>query len=227
MANKIDTGYVSDYDSSNDTSSSDEPAIESVTPEMAQSMASKLELKGVTKEQLSQLIDKVTTGGGDVFTDLDLTIEEDYKTYAKICELYLKTRQPNPLGITGTMLADGAKSAFIKHNKYVPPELALAQLAAEGGIGDPNVNNKPVRTKNPYNIANMDDGSIRTYSTIQTAIDAYFDLISRNYLGKGKTSNDLIYNFVNHENQRYAKEEDYEDVVTSIAKQVKKIANTI
>jgi hypothetical protein len=37
----------------------------------------------------------------------------------------------------------------------------------------------------------------------------------------------LIYNFVNHENQRYAKEEDYEDVVTSIAKQVKKIANTI
>jgi len=205
----------------------DESPVESVTPEMAQSMASKLESRGVTKDELDKLVDKVTTGGGDIFSDLDLTIEEDYKMYAKICELYLKTRQPNPLGITGTMLADGAKSAFIKHHKYVPPELSLAQLAAEGGVGDPNVNNKPVRTKNPYNIANMDDGSIRTYSTIQTAIDAYFDLISRNYLGKGKTSNDLIYNFVNHENQRYAKEEDYEDVVTSIAKQVKKIANTI
>jgi len=208
-------------------SDTDESPVESVTPEMAQSMASKLESRGVTKDELDKLVDKVTTGGGDIFSDLDLTIEEDYKMYAKICELYLKTRQPNPLGITGTMLADGAKSAFIKHHKYVPPELSLAQLAAEGGVGDPNVNNKPVRTKNPYNIANMDDGSIRTYSTIQTAIDAYFDLISRNYLGKGKTSNDLIYNFVNHENQRYAKEEDYEDVVTSIAKQVKKIANTI
>ena len=204
-----------------------ETKTETVSTEMIQSMSSKLESRGVTKDELDKLVDKVSTGGGDIFTDLDLTIEEDYKMYAKICELYLKTRQPNPLGITGTMLADGAKSAFIRHSKYVPPELALSQLAAEGGVGDPNVNNKPVRTKNPYNIANMDDGSIRTYPTIQSAIDAYFDLIARSYLGKGKTSNDLIYNFVNHENQRYAKEEDYEDVVTSIAKQVKKIANTI
>jgi hypothetical protein len=226
LNSKIDTGYVSNYDSSSDSPSSD-GVNETISTEMIQSISSKLETRGVTKDELEKLVDKVSTGGGDIFTDLDLTNEEDYKIYAKICELYLKTRQPNPLGITGTMLADGAKSAFIKHSKYVPPELALAQLAAEGGVGDPNVNNKPVRTKNPYNIANMDDGSIRTYSTIQTAIDAYFDLISRNYLGKGKTSNDLIYNFVNHENQRYAKEEDYEDVVTSIAKQVKKIANTI
>ena len=208
-------------------SGTDQNTVETVPTEMIQSISSKLESRGVTKDELEKLVDKVSTGGGDIFTDLDLTVEEDYKIYAKICELYLKTRQPNPLGITGTMLADGAKSAFIKHHKYVPPELALAQLAAEGGVGDPNVNNKPVRTKNPYNIANMDDGSIRTYPTIQSAIDSYFDLISRSYLGKGKTSNDLIYNFVNHENQRYAKEEEYEDVVTSIAKQVKKIANTI
>jgi len=212
---------VSQTDNKTDTE------IETVSTEMIQSISSKLESRGVTKDELDKLVDKVSTGGGDVFTDLDLTIEEDYNMYAKICELYLKTRQPNPLGITGTMLADGAKSAFVKHNKYVPPELALAQLAAEGGVGDPNVNNKPVRTKNPYNIANMDDGSVRTYPTIQSAIDAYFNLIARSYLGKGKTSNDLIYNFVNHENQRYAKEEDYEDVVTSIAKQVKKIANSI
>jgi hypothetical protein len=227
LNSKIDTGYVSNYDPNTDNSSSNQSVKQTVTPEMVQSMVTKLESKGITKDQLDKLVDKVSTGGGDIFTDLDLTIEEDYKTYAKICELYLKTRQPNPLGITGVMLADGAKSAFIKYNKYVPPELALAQLAAEGGVGDPDVNNKPVRTKNPYNIANMDDGSIRTYPTIQSAIDAYFELLSRSYLGKGKTSNDLIYNFVNHENQRYAKEEDYEDVVTSIAKQVKKIANSI
>lgn len=227
MSNSVSGDFKSDYDGNSEDSSTDEGTVETVPTEMIQSISSKLESRGVTKDELEKLVDKVSTGGGDIFTDLDLTNEEDYKIYAKICELYLKTRQPNPLGITGTMLADGAKSAFIKHHKYVPPELALAQLAAEGGVGDPNVNNKPVRTKNPYNIANMDDGSIRTYSTIQSAIDSYFDLISRSYLGKGRTSNDLIYNFVNHENQRYAKEEEYEDVVTSIAKQVKKIANTI
>ena len=227
LNSKIDTGYVSNYDPNTDNSSSNQSVKQTITPEMVQSMATKLESKGITKDQLDKLVDKVTTGGGDIFTDLDLLDENDYKTYVKICELYLKTRQPNPLGITGTMLADGAKSAFIKYNKYVPPELALAQLAAEGGVGDPNVNNKPVRTKNPYNISNTEDGSTRTNPNIQSAIDAYFDLIARSYLGKGKTSNDLIYNFVNHENQRYAKEEDYEDVVKSIAKQVKKIANTI
>ena len=59
MSNKIDTDYVSDYDLGTDdiSSSSDEPEVESVTPEMAQSMATKLEVKGVTKEQLNQLID--------------------------------------------------------------------------------------------------------------------------------------------------------------------------
>jgi len=201
--------------------------IETVSPEMIQSLSSKLESKGVTKEKLDKLVDKVSTGGGDIFTDLDLTIEEDYKMYAKICELYIKTRQPNPLGINGTMLADGARSAFIKHHKYVPPELACAQLTAEGGIGDPNTNNKPVRTKNPFDIANTDDGGTRNYPTIQGAIDAYYNLIAGSYLGKGRTSNDLIYNFVNHEKQRYAKEEDYEDVVTSIAKRVRKIAQNL
>ena len=208
-------------------SNTDESTVETVSTEMIQSMSSKLESKGITKDELEKLVDKVSTGGGDIFTDLDLTNEEDYKLYAKICELYIKTRQPNPLGVTGTMLADGAKSAFIKYSKYVPPELACAQLAAEGGIGDPNTNNKPVRTRNPFDIANTDDGKTRTYPTIQDAIDAYFNLIAGNYLGKGKTSNDLIYNFINHEKQRYAKEEDYEDVVTSIAKRVRKIAQTL
>jgi peptidoglycan hydrolase-like protein with peptidoglycan-binding domain len=225
MNNSINGDFISDYDgNSQDTVDVEN---EKVSLDMIKSMSSKLESKGVTKEELDKLVDKVSTGGGDIFTDLDLTIEEDYKTYAKICELYIKTKQPNPLGITGIMLADGAKAAFIKHHKYVPPELACAQLAAEGGIGDPNTNNKPVRTRNPFDIANTDDGKTRNYPTIQGAIDAYFNLIAGSYLGKGKTSNDLIYNFVNHEKQRYAKEEDYEDVVTSIAKRVRKIAQTV
>jgi hypothetical protein len=217
----VSISSISQTDSETDTQ------METVSPEMIKSMVSKLETKGVTKEELDNLVDKVTTGGSDIFTDLDLTTNEGYSKYAKICDLYIKTRTPNPLGITGTMLADGAQMAFTRHNKYIPPELALAQLAAEGGIGDPNTGNIPVSTKNPFNVGNVDNGSTKTFATIQDAIDGYYSLIARSYLGKGKTANNLISNFVNGRNERYAKEEDYEDVVTSIAKQVKKIAKTV
>jgi hypothetical protein len=200
--------------------------MEIVSIDMIQTMVSKLELKGVTKEQLDKLVDKVTTGGGDIFTDLDLTTDEGFAQYSKICDLFIKTRQPNPLGITGKMLAEGAKNAFVRYKKYVPPELALAQLAAEGGIGDPNTQNIPVSTKNPFDVENTEISS-RTFSSVKEGINAYYELIARRYLGNGKTSNDLIYNFVNKNNQRYAGSETYEKVVSSIAKKVNKIAKSV
>ena len=200
--------------------------MEIVSIDMIQTMVSKLESKGVTKEQLEKLVDKVTTGGGDIFTDLDLTTDEGFAQYSKICDLFIKTRQPNPLGITGRMLAEGAKNAFVRYKKYVPPELALAQLAAEGGIGDPNTQNIPISTKNPFDVENTEISS-RTFSSVQEGINAYYELIARRYLGNGKTSNDLIYNFVNKNNQRYAGSQTYEKVVSSIAKQVNKIAKSV
>ena len=205
----------------------DEKTMESVTPEMAQSMATKLELKGVTKEQLTQLIDKVTTGGSDVFTDLDLMTEEGYKMYAKICDIFINSRKPNLLNITGDMMASSAKRIFEKRSKYVPPELALGQLAAEGGIGNSDANTPPIKTKNPFNVGNTDDGSRIDHSSVQSGIDAYYDLIAKDYIGKGKTAQDLIYNFVNHNNSRYAGAPNYEKVVGSIAKQVNKIAKSL
>jgi peptidoglycan hydrolase-like protein with peptidoglycan-binding domain len=227
MSNKIDTSYVSDYDPGDNTSSLDKSTIVSVTPEMAQSMASKLELKGVTKEQLNQLIDKVTTGGSDIFTDLDLTTEEGYEMYSKICDTFIKTRKPNFLNITGDMMASSAKRAFEKYNKYVPPELALGQLAAEGGIGNSNPEVLPIKTKNPFNVGNTDDGGKVDHSSVQSGIDAYYNLIAKDYIGKGRTAQDLVYNFVNHRNARYAGAPNYEKVVGSIARDVNKIAKNL
>ena len=200
--------------------------VETVSPEMIQSMVTKLELKGVTKEQLDKLVDKVSTGGGDIFTDIDLTTEEGFKQYSKICDLFIRTRQPNLLGITGDMLAEGAKNAFQKYYKYVPPELVLAQLVAEGGIGNGDINSRPIITKNPFNISNTETSN-KTFVSVQDGINEYFNLISRRYLGSGKTSNDLIYNFVDKNNQRYATAETYEKVVSSIAKQVNQIAKKV
>jgi peptidoglycan hydrolase-like protein with peptidoglycan-binding domain len=226
LNSKIDTGYVPSVDNvdGGDTSSTNEP--ETVSPEMIQSMVTKLGLKGVTKDQLDKLIDKVTTGGSDIFTDLDLTTNEGFEKYAKICDLFIKTREPNPLGITGRMLTDGAKMAFTRHHKYVPPELALGQLATEGGIGNSNPQSTPIVTKNPFDVANTETSS-KYFSTVQDGINAYYDLIARKYLGNGKTSNDLIYNFVNKDNQRYAGSQTYENVVASVAKRVNKIARSL
>lgn len=225
-ANKIDTGYVSDYDTTSD-SSSDNTSIETVTPEMVQSMVTKLEVKGISKEDLNQLIDKVTTGGSDIFTDLDLMLDEDYKKYSQICDVFIKSRTPNLLNITGDMMASSAKRTFEKRNKYVPPELALGQLAAEGGIGNSDTNSLQVKTKNPFNVGNMDNGVTKNHSSTQSGIDAYYELIAKDYIGKGRTAQDLINNFVNHRKSRYASSPNYEKVVSAIAKQVNKISKNL
>lgn len=196
------------------------------TPEMINRLIDKLKLRGVSKQDLDGLIDRVVSGGGDAFTDLDITSENGFKEYVKICDKFLSIRQPNPLGITGTMLADGAKMAFQKYHKYVPPELALAQLTAEGGIGDSNTNNEPVRTKNPFDVANTETSS-KSYSRVEDGINAYYNLIARDYLGQGRTAQDLVHKFVNKSDQRYATTLSYENMISSIAKQVNRISKSM
>ena len=147
--------------------------------------------------------------------------------YAKICDTFIKTRKPNLLNITGDMMASSAKRAFEKYNKYVPPELALGQLAAEGGIGNSNPEVLPIKTKNPFNVGNTDDGGKVDHSSVQSGIDAYYNLIAKDYIGKGRTAQDLVYNFVNHRNARYAGAPNYEKVVGSIARDVNKIAKNL
>ena len=147
--------------------------------------------------------------------------------YSKICDLFIKTRTSNLLSITGDMMASSAKRTFEKYNKYVPPELALGQLAAEGGVGNSNPNSIAIKTKNPMNVGNMDDGSKINHSSAQSGIDSYYNLIAKDYIGKGRTAQDLINNFVNHGNLRYAKSPNYEKVVGSIARDVNKIAKRL
>jgi hypothetical protein len=190
------------------------------TPEMLNKLIELLKSKGVTSEELKKYIDKVTTGGSQSFTDIDLTTNEGFELYGKICQNYIETRKPNPLGITGEMLATGAQKAFEQTGRYVPPELALAQLVAEGGIGNGNMNSRPIKTKNPYNVGNVDSGDDVYYSDVQSSINTYYSLIARNYLGKGKTAADLVQNFVNKNGNRYASAQNYEKVLSSIISSV-------
>lgn len=224
LASKIDTNFVPTIV---DRGYDDEDKLETITPEMIDMMVTKLEQRGVTEEELEKLIDEVKTGGSADFTDLDLMTDEGYDKYAEICEKFIATRKPNLLEITGDMMAKAAKNAFQKYHKYVPPELALAQLAAEGGIGNSNPQSRPIRTKNPFNVGNTDDGSNIYMGDVQTGIENYYNLIARKYLGQGKSAKDLVQNFVNHSGNHYATAGDYEKLVNQIAIQANRMARNM
>lgn len=154
------------------------------------------------------------------FTYLDMNDPEAFKLYAEICQNFIDKRNPNA-GVDGQMMAECSKRYFSQG--YVPPELALAQLALEGGLSK-NQTVRPRRTKNPFNVGNTDSGKNKYFSTVQEGVCAYYDLMVRRYLTGGKKAGDLLRNFVNVNGNRYASGE-YEPKLRSIVSSASNISD--
>jgi len=157
---------------------------------------------------------------GKKFVIMDLNTADGYNAYALICQKWIDKRNPSS-PIKGDMLAHGAKLALNKYGSFIPPQLALAQMTVEGGLGtDPN--SKPIRTKNPFNVGNVDSGGTVTHPDWQDGIDAYYELMGKSYVvpARGKTADSLLNKFVNVDNQRYAAGADYEKDVTAMVNSI-------
>lgn len=167
-----------------------------------------------------------TQKSNEQFTTLDLNTPVGFRAYVDICSRYINTRKSNLLKITGDMMANAAKNAFNKTGVYVPPELALAQLAIEGGFVN-NPNARPIRTKNPFNVGNVDTGANKFLPDVSSGIQLYYDKMAKLYLGDGKTPESLLNNFVNKSGRRYASAPNYESSVKSIVNQIRNISAPI
>ena len=164
----------------------------------------------------------VNSSDSSMFTPLDLKTSEGIKAYADIAQKWIDKKNPSS-PIKGQMLADGAKAALDAHGSYIPPQLALAQLTMEGGLSM-NSSDKPIRTKNPFNVGNVDSGAVVNHSNWQSGINAYFKTMAKNYIvpSQNKTASGLLKKFVNVNNQRYASDSAYERKITSTIENINK-----
>lgn len=164
----------------------------------------------------------VNASDDSMFTPLDLKTPEGLKAYAEISQKWINKQNPSS-PIKGEMLANGAKAALDSHGSYIPPQLALAQLTMEGGLSkDPKA--KPIRTKNPFNVGNVDSGAVVNHSNWQSGINAYFKTMAKSYIvpSQNKTATGLLKKFVNVNNQRYASAPNYENKIAEVISNINK-----
>lgn len=133
-----------------------------------------------------------------------------FDEYEKNANKYLNRDIFKGTPITGEMLRLSAEKTYNKHKVIVPLELALAQAQMESSMGRTGRSPK----NNPYNVGEYDSHTYLKFGSTQKGIDAYYNLIAKDYLNNKKLD-DLLNNFVNKDGNRYASDSLYEEKVKS------------
>lgn len=118
-----------------------------------------------------------------------------------------KTIEDIPFDITDLVLS-------CYENSFDLP-LAMAQLQIESHFGTDG--RRQNNTKSLFSVGLYDSGkNVKHYATYKDAIDDYVKLMKKHYLQDGKVSVDqLLTNFVDDNNHRYASDKNYEKSVKS------------
>ena len=206
----------------------EEEKVVSVTKSKIEDKDYTEKLQDITKKLGNSESIKTVDPDSKIFIALDLTKSNNVDLYAKICQEWIDIRKPlaarveDP--ITGRDFAEAAAHVFVKTGSYIPPQLVLAQATLEGGFSKER--NKPIDTKNIFNVGNTDDGSTKSFdskgnplpgedpkASWKGGIIAYFNLLATKYLVPGKrTADELVLGeFVNTRGLRYATSKGYEE----------------
>jgi len=133
-----------------------------------------------------------------------------FEEYSKRADIYLSRKIFNGTPLSGEILANGARSAYEEYGVLVPVELALSQAQHESSMGKKGLSAR----NNPFNVGEFDSGTHIRFNSTEEGVNAYFNLMARDYL-KDKSVDDLLLKngFVNCIGNRYASDENYESTI--------------
>ena len=134
-------------------------------------------------------------------------IKDKWDIYGERADVYLSRKRFNGTPLNGSLLSKCAKNTFEEFGVFIPVELALSQAQIESGMG--RYGRTPVN--NPFNLGEYSDRTVLRYKNKEAGVQAYYNLIAKNYLNYGKrTIEDLFKsNFSDKNGYHYAGSDTY------------------
>lgn len=152
-----------------------------------------------------------------------MTSEQVKKVITEKCiKAFKNAKVPWDLDAIATALLEGSK-------KYkVQIELALAQGILECHFGCNPAAIRSRRTRNIFNVGNVDSGANRFFRTVEAGIDSYFRLMAREYCWRAEGDTVTVemmvkHNFKRPRGGRYATAPGYTTSIAKIAEGIEKM----
>jgi hypothetical protein len=146
-------------------------------------------------------------------------IDSIFGDYEKRADIYLSQSKYKDSPIRPYMLSSAAKDSYLLTGVFLPVELALAQAEVESSMGTKG--RSP--DTNPFNIGEYDTYTAMRFNSTYDGIKAYYKYMTNNYL-RCKDIDDLLKQFRNCNNRRYATDTEYE---FKIKNQINKISKHV